>query len=242
MTTPANTTLHVTLPADLKARLERLALDSATTPAELATEAIRLYVEVQEGHAEELRAGVREATAGELASPEEVRAVLTKWARSDAEGAPAEDPKVVLLDMPDVGEDADFERLRDVPPERDLPGSSAGPPAVSPGTAPGGRDRLCPMLNPTPREKMVDAQGRPYFLWDADLTLEEFEKRLADPDSRVRAYFVGKLMRQAKPDDVFEFVSAATIRSLWPEVQPYLGNRREFWSWLFDEWGKRGLA
>lgn len=27
--------------------------------------------------------------------------------------APAEDPKAVLLDMPDVGEDADFEHLRD---------------------------------------------------------------------------------------------------------------------------------
>ena len=98
------------------------------------------------------------------------------------------------------------------------------------------------MLNPTPREKMLDPQGRPYFLWDADLTLAEFEERLADPDLGVRAYFVGKLMRQAKPDDVFEFVSAATIRSLWAEIQPYLGNRREFWTWLFDEWGKRGLA
>ena len=29
--------------------------------------------------------------------------------------APAEDPKAVLLDMPDVGEDADFERIRDLP-------------------------------------------------------------------------------------------------------------------------------
>ncbi len=29
--------------------------------------------------------------------------------------APAEDPKAILFDMPDVGEDADFERLRDLP-------------------------------------------------------------------------------------------------------------------------------
>lgn len=32
----------------------------------------------------------------------------------------AEDPKAVLLDMPDVGEDADFERLRDLPRRIDL--------------------------------------------------------------------------------------------------------------------------
>jgi len=30
-------------------------------------------------------------------------------------GAPAEDPKAVLFDMPDVGEDSDFEHLRDRP-------------------------------------------------------------------------------------------------------------------------------
>lgn len=33
---------------------------------------------------------------------------------------PAEDPKAVLLDMPDVGEDSDFERIRDLPRRVDL--------------------------------------------------------------------------------------------------------------------------
>jgi hypothetical protein len=35
--------------------------------------------------------------------------------------------------------------------------------------------------------------------------LEEFRERLRDPDPAVRAYYLGKLMRQAKPDDVFTF-------------------------------------
>ena len=38
------------------------------------------------------------------------------------------------------------------------------------------------MLSPTPPEKMVDTQGRPYFLWDCDMTLDEFRQGLADPD------------------------------------------------------------
>ena len=33
---------------------------------------------------------------------------------------PAEDPKAVLLDMPDVGEDSDFARIRDLPRRIDL--------------------------------------------------------------------------------------------------------------------------
>ena len=36
------------------------------------------------------------------------------------------------------------------------------------------------------------------------------------------AHFLGKLMRQAKPDDVFVFVSVAEIR--------------RFWSWILELW------
>lgn len=97
------------------------------------------------------------------------------------------------------------------------------------------------MLNPTPRDQMLDAKGRPYFLWDCDLDLDAFEDRLQDPDPEIRAYFLGKLMRQAKPDDVFEFVDASTIRELWPKAERYLGDKREFWSWLLDAWGGKGI-
>ena len=96
------------------------------------------------------------------------------------------------------------------------------------------------MLNPTPRERLLDTRGRPYFLWDCDLTLEQFTGKLKDPDPEVRAYLVGKLMRQAKPDDVFTYVSPRTIRELWPRLERYLGKTREFWSWLFDAWERQG--
>jgi hypothetical protein len=96
------------------------------------------------------------------------------------------------------------------------------------------------MLNPTPREKMLDRQNRPYFLWDCDLDVDQFQQRLKHPDPAVRAYFVGKLMRQAKPDDVFEFVSARAIRELWPDLERYLGEKRPFWSWLFETWESQG--
>jgi len=96
------------------------------------------------------------------------------------------------------------------------------------------------MLSFTPPERRTDAQGRPYFLWDCDLTIEEFRARLEDPDPEVRAYLVGKLMRQAKPDDVFLFVRPGEIRKLWPRLLRYLGRSREFWTWLFDTWEAQG--
>ena len=92
------------------------------------------------------------------------------------------------------------------------------------------------LLNPTPADVLVDKEGRPYFLWDVEMTLDEFRERLRDSDRETRAYLVGKLMRQAKPDDVFSFVTTNDLVDLWPDVQPYLGRMRTFWNWLLRAW------
>ncbi len=92
------------------------------------------------------------------------------------------------------------------------------------------------MLCPTPRHRLLDPQGRPYFLWDCDLTDAQFRALLAKEDDETRAVLVAKLMRQAKPDDVFEYVSESEIRRLWQGIEPHLGKTREFWSWLLGAW------
>jgi hypothetical protein len=93
-----------------------------------------------------------------------------------------------------------------------------------------------PPLAPTPPDRLVDANGRPYFLWDENLTLDQFRARLRDPDPAVRAYFLGKLMRQAKPDDVFTFVTLREVQEQLAAVEPYLGRTRPFWFWVLDYW------
>lgn len=69
-----------------------------------------------------------------------------------------------------------------------------------------------------------------------DLTLDRFRELLSTGDREMRAYLVARLMRQAKPDDVFEFVTRAGIRDLWDDVAPRLGRSRAFWTWLLDAW------
>jgi len=96
------------------------------------------------------------------------------------------------------------------------------------------------MIAPTPRDRLVDQQGRPYFLWDVDMTLDQFERSLRDDDAVTRAYLVGKLMRQAKPDDVLQFVSPQELIDLWPTVERYLGKTRDFWAWLIEKWEAGG--
>lgn len=69
------------------------------------------------------------------------------------------------------------------------------------------------------------------------MTLDEFQRRLREENPEGRAYLIGKLMRQAKPDDVFTFVKADEIVELWPLLERYLGRQRPFWSWLLGYWG-----
>ena len=98
------------------------------------------------------------------------------------------------------------------------------------------------MLVPTLPDRMVDARGRPYFLWDVDMTLDELTRQLAEADLPVRAYLTGKVMRQAKPDDALQFISAQQMADLWPHLEKHLGNKRDFWSWLLEEWKRRGMV
>ena len=97
------------------------------------------------------------------------------------------------------------------------------------------------MLAPTPPDKLVDQQGRPYFLWDVEMTLEEFERAIHDHESPTRPYLIGKVMRQAKPDDALQFVSPQEMADEWPSFERYLGKTRPFWEWLLEQWERRGF-
>ncbi|MFL6264202.1 MAG: hypothetical protein ACJ76Y_31335 [Thermoanaerobaculia bacterium] len=94
------------------------------------------------------------------------------------------------------------------------------------------------MLNPTPLDQMLDGQGRPYFM--RNLTLEQFLKRLNDPEDR--SYLIAQLMREARPDDVFSFLSPRDLLETWPQVEELLGRQRVFWDWLLRIWEDQGLV
>lgn len=93
------------------------------------------------------------------------------------------------------------------------------------------------LIGQTPEALRCDARGRPYFLWDVDMTEAELRERLADADLERRAYWMGKLMRQAKPEDVFLFLEPDAIARDWTALARFLGRTRPFWLWLLGKWG-----
>ena len=90
------------------------------------------------------------------------------------------------------------------------------------------------MLCPTPETKLCDEHGRPYFLWDSDVTLSALKEHLRATDDDRRAYWLAKLMRQAKPDDAIVIGGLDEMRRLWPQIERSLGRSRPFWKWYLD--------
>ena len=96
------------------------------------------------------------------------------------------------------------------------------------------------MLVPTPLDKVCDPAGRPYFLWDNELTLEEFRAKLHSGDPDERLYWTGVLLRQAKPDDAIVIAGRDAIAAAVPGLRGRLGAQEALWVWLTERWATRG--
>lgn len=85
-----------------------------------------------------------------------------------------------------------------------------------------------------------DPDARPYFLWDEDTTVADFRSALASADADEWARLVGKLMREARDTDVWQFVSPRAVWERRAQLDRYLGRRRAFWQYLLEGWHNDG--
>jgi hypothetical protein len=86
-----------------------------------------------------------------------------------------------------------------------------------------------------------DPEAIPYFLWDDPMTMRELRARLRDASSPERSRLLGKILREARDEDVWKFLSPADLSARWDELSPHLGRRRGFWEFLIGAWREQGL-
>jgi hypothetical protein len=86
-----------------------------------------------------------------------------------------------------------------------------------------------------------DPNGRPYFLWSEDITFAGLREKLASPDLDERALWMGRVMREARYQDVFKLLRLRDVLQLWQRIDRHLGRSREFWHWLIEGWRRDGL-
>lgn len=89
---------------------------------------------------------------------------------------------------------------------------------------------------------MNDAQTRPYFLWSEDLTNAQFREILQGGRGPfLQAVYMGRLLREARMSDVWQFLTPDDVATHWPNVKKHLGRRKAFWEFLLGIWQAHGL-
>ncbi len=89
--------------------------------------------------------------------------------------------------------------------------------------------------------KLDDPAAIPYFLWDEPMTVAEFRQRLATASLPEQHRLLGKLLREARDTDVWQFISPTEVWRKWPLIERHLGRRRAFWEFLLGSWHNDGL-
>ncbi|MCC7184657.1 MAG: hypothetical protein IT185_00345 [Acidobacteria bacterium] len=89
---------------------------------------------------------------------------------------------------------------------------------------------------------LSDPNGRPYFLWDEDITVAQLRSALDNgSESGERLRLLGKLLREARDVDVWRFVTPSEVADALPALKRRLGRRRPFWEFLIHGWQADGL-
>jgi hypothetical protein len=88
---------------------------------------------------------------------------------------------------------------------------------------------------------LEDPASVPYFLWDEPMSVAELRERLATSSAPEKARLLGKILREARDQDVWAFITPQEIARNWQVLSHHLGRRREFWRFLIDGWQRSGL-
>lgn len=87
---------------------------------------------------------------------------------------------------------------------------------------------------------LQDETRVPYFFWDRNVTVGELRAILAEVGHPERIPLLRVLLREARPDEVWTFVTPQAVVTEWERLAPGLGRRRAFWQWLLEQWRALG--
>ena len=73
------------------------------------------------------------------------------------------------------------------------------------------------------------------------MTVEELNRKLISSSIEERSRLLGKILREARDTDVWQFTTPQFVLQHWDELEKHLGRRREFWKFLLEFWEKEGL-
>ena len=65
----------------------------------------------------------------------------------------------------------------------------------------------------------MSASQTPYFIWDYDLTEADILAILRGDDEEQKAWIVARLLESARYEDIWQYISLAELRAIFPKLQ-----------------------
>jgi hypothetical protein len=93
-----------------------------------------------------------------------------------------------------------------------------------------------------PPKDVLDPEAVPYFNWDAPVPNAVVRRALAQGPDEDRLYWMARILREARYDDVWAYLSLRDVVARFDELRPMLGRRRELWEFLVSSWRKQGAV
>jgi len=87
--------------------------------------------------------------------------------------------------------------------------------------------------------KMKDNE-KPGFSWDRNWDIGEIRKRLMLSEGIERISLMAWILREGTFTEIWNLLSPIEVYSHFKKILPFLGRRKEYWSYTFDAWHKLG--
>jgi len=82
----------------------------------------------------------------------------------------------------------------------------------------------------------MNMKRRPYFIWDYDLTEEDFQNLLKNGSEREKQWAVTRVLEHAHFSDVFNYLSVNDILIYLPKLK-MRSVMRQYWQRALSAWG-----
>jgi len=83
----------------------------------------------------------------------------------------------------------------------------------------------------------------PYFMWDYRYTVGQIKEMLATGDESQRVWLIAKIMRDARYQDVWKFISLQDFLKYRERLmRGRLGWHKDFWQFMYSQWVKLGIV
>lgn len=90
------------------------------------------------------------------------------------------------------------------------------------------------------RIRKIEDHEIPYFSWDRAMTAGTMRESLSATSGFEWCRMAAWILREAAFRDVWQFLNPEEVRDNLPDLEPLLGRKKAFWTYMINIWHELG--